>query len=153
MEDRVVDSRPTQEGHAIRRRRECLQCARRFTTYESISPDAVYVIKEDGRRELFNRDKLLRGVRAATGKRPIAAGAVDSLVDRVQAHVVGLAQSEIRSHDIGEQVMQELRTLDEVAYVRFASVYRRFQDPSEFMEAIRSLIDASSPDRPPRADQ
>jgi transcriptional repressor NrdR len=147
LEDRVVDSRSTQEGHAIRRRRECLACGRRFTTYESISPEAVYVIKRDGRREPFSRDKLLRGVQAATGKRPVSATAVQEVIDRVQAAIEGLGQTEVTSHEIGEHVMRELRSLDEVAYVRFASVYRRFQDPSEFMEAIRSLLDSASADR------
>ncbi len=143
----MVDSRPTQEGHAIRRRRECLACGRRYTTYESISAESVEVIKSDGRREPFDRHKLLRGIRAATGKRPIPSQAIEELVDRVGAHVAGLGQSEVPSQIIGEQVMRELRDLDDVAYVRFASVYRRFQDPSEFMEAIRSLIDPRAVER------
>ncbi len=149
LEDKVVDSRSSQDGNAIRRRRECLQCGHRFTTYESIAVDSIYVIKQDERRELFDRDKLLRGVRRATEKRPVSAAQVEDLVNRVQAHSVAIGQSEITSADIGDLIMQELRQLDEVAYVRFASVYRRFKDPAEFMDELSSML-AQRRNEPPK---
>jgi transcriptional repressor NrdR len=151
MEDKVVDSRSAQDGNAIRRRRECLACTHRFTTYESILAESVFVIKKDGRREPFDRDKLLRGVRRATEKRPVPASQVEELVNRVQAHAVS-RMAEITSAEIGDLVMQELRRLDEVAYVRFASVYRRFHDPAEFMDELKSLLSRRGADASEQAD-
>ena len=145
MEDKVVDSRSAHDGDAIRRRRECLDCSHRFTTYESILAESVFVIKKDGSREPFDPDKLLRGVRRATETRPVPASQVEELVSRVQAHAVS-RMSEIRSSEIGELVMEELRRLDEVAYVRFAAVYRRFQDPAEFMDELKSLLNRPGAD-------
>ncbi|MGD8396625.1 MAG: transcriptional regulator NrdR [Candidatus Eiseniibacteriota bacterium] len=146
--DKVVDSRSVQDGNAIRRRRECLQCGHRFTTYESIWAESVFVIKQDGRREPFDRDKVLRGVRRATEKRPVPASQVEELVNRVQAHCAKGGLSEITSAEIGDLIMQELRRLDEVAYVRFASVYRRFKDPAEFMDELKSLLNRTDPGEP-----
>jgi transcriptional repressor NrdR len=139
LEDRVIDSRATKEGSAIRRRRECLACNQRYTTYEEIELGVLYVIKRDGRREPFDRAKLWGGLRRAAEKRPISADALEAVVDRVESRLQSLGMGEVRSAAIGEAVMAELRALDEVAYVRFASVYRHFQDASEFMDAVQSL--------------
>jgi transcriptional repressor NrdR len=143
LEDRVIDSRATKEGSAIRRRRECLACSQRFTTYEEIELGALYVIKRDGRREAFDRSKLWGGIRRAAEKRPIAAAALEAIVDRVESRLQSLGLGEVRSAAIGEEVMAELRALDEVAYVRFASVYRHFQDASQFMDEVQSLRGAT----------
>jgi transcriptional repressor NrdR len=151
-EDRVLDSRSTQDGQAIRRRRECLACGHRFTTYESILAESVYVIKKDGRREPFDRDKVLRGVQRATEKRPIPASQVEELVNRVQAHAAEQGSAEIRGSEIGEFIMRELRDIDEVAYVRFASVYRHFQDPSEFLDELKTLSNRRDSEAPERSD-
>ncbi|HWN81980.1 MAG TPA: transcriptional regulator NrdR [Candidatus Udaeobacter sp.] len=139
LEDRVIDSRATKEGSAIRRRRECLKCAQRFTTYEEIELGVVYVIKRDGRREAFDRSKLWGGIRRAAEKRPIPAALLEAAVDRVESRLRESGLGEVRSQAIGEEVMVELRAIDEVAYVRFASVYRHFQDASQFMDEVQSL--------------
>jgi len=139
LEDRVIDSRATKEGSAIRRRRECLACAHRFTTYEEIDAAVLYVVKRDGRREPFDRAKLWGGIRRATEKRPIPAAVLDSAVEHVEAEIRALGVSEVSSAAVGERVMAALRDIDAVAYVRFASVYRQFRDVSQFMDEVKSL--------------
>lgn len=143
-DDKVIDSRSAKDGRAIRRRRECLSCGSRFTTYEYVEAESLLVVKRDGRREPFSRQKLFAGVSKACGKRPIATDAIESLVDAVAAEVQRSAQSEITSMRIGEIVMEELGRLDEIAYVRFASVYRRFKDITQFMEELKTLLRKSS---------
>jgi len=139
LEDRVVDSREAQEGQATRRRRECLGCARRFTTYERIEDVLPQVVKKDGRREAFDRAKIVEGVAIACQKRPISAEQIEALVAAVERRIQEVGEREIRTSAIGEAVMQELRKLDEVAYVRFASVYRAFRDVGEFMAELEAL--------------
>jgi len=139
LEDRVVDSREAQEGQATRRRRECLGCARRFTTYERIEDVLPQVVKKDGRREAFAREKIVEGVATACQKRPVSAEQIEALVAGVERQVQEMGEREIRSAVVGEAVMQRLRKLDEVAYVRFASVYRAFRDVGEFMTELEGL--------------
>jgi len=139
LEDRVIDSRATKEGSAIRRRRECAKCNQRFTTYEEIELLVLYVFKRDGRREPFDRAKLWGGIRRAAEKRPIPAAMLEAAVDRIESRLRESGVGEVRSQAIGEEVMAELRAIDEVAYVRFASVYRHFQDVSQFMDEVQSL--------------
>ncbi|HEX9049443.1 MAG TPA: transcriptional regulator NrdR [Anaeromyxobacter sp.] len=139
LEDRVVDSREAQEGQATRRRRECLGCQRRFTTYERIEDVLPQVVKKDGRREAFDREKIVEGVAIACQKRPVSAEQIEALVAGIERQVQETGEREIRSSVIGEAVMQRLRTLDEVAYVRFASVYRAFRDVGEFMTELEGL--------------
>lgn len=138
-EDRVVDSREAQDGQATRRRRECLGCTRRFTTYERIEEVLPQVVKKDGRREAFDRAKIVEGVAIACQKRPVSAEQVEALVAAVERQVQELGEREIRTTVIGEEVMRRLRELDEVAYVRFASVYRAFRDVGEFMTELAGL--------------
>jgi transcriptional repressor NrdR len=138
-EDRVVDSRTSREGRAVRRRRECLSCGRRFTTYEYVEERQLSVIKRDGTIEPYAREKLLRSVRLPCAKRPIAPADVETIVDAVEDALSHLGQDEIESGVIGEMVMERLRARDYVAYVRFASVYRNFQDLEEFQEELRDL--------------
>ena len=140
LEDRVIDSRSAKEGQAIRRRRECLSCHRRFTTYETVETTPLFVIKKDGRREPFSRDKILNGILRACEKRPISRPRLEELVDDVERGLIGDARSEVTSREIGEAVMNRLQVLDEVAYVRFASVYRHFKDLNQFLEELRSLL-------------
>ncbi len=140
--DKVVDSRETKEGGAIRRRRECLACGRRFTSYERIDEIPYMVVKKDGRRERFERQKLIAGLLKACEKRPVSVAALERLADRVEMMLQDRPEKEIATREIGEFVMQELRRLDKVAYVRFASVYRHFRDVSEFMTELRDLLDA-----------
>lgn len=137
--DKVVDTRPAQNGTAIRRRRECLECGKRFTTYEYIESAELTVVKGDQRREPYDRAKLLRGVEIATAKRPISAKQILALVEDVENHLFKLSKAEVSSKVIGECVMERLRELDQVAYVRFASVYRRFKDIEEFADELRKL--------------
>jgi transcriptional repressor NrdR len=139
--DRVVDSRSTREGAAIRRRRECLQCNHRFTTYEYVESTPVLVVKRDGRRVPFDREKVINGVMRACEKRAISRDQIDRLADRVAARLFSGAREEVSSVEIGEAVMDELEELDEVAYVRFASVYRSFRNVNQFMDELRSLLD------------
>jgi len=143
-DDKVIDSRSAKDGRAIRRRRECISCGSRFTTYEYVEAESLLVVKRDDRREPFSRQKLFTGVSKACGKRPIPADAVENVVDAVTSDVQRSAQSEITSMRIGEKVMEELARLDEVAYVRFASVYRRFKDITQFMEELQTLLKKSS---------
>lgn len=138
-EDRVVDSRTSREGRAVRRRRECLTCARRFTTYEYVEERALQVVKRDGAVEPYTREKLLRSVQLPCAKRPIAAAEVERIVDEVEDALSHLGQDEVESRVIAEMVMERLRAHDDVAYVRFASVYRNFQDLDEFQRELREL--------------
>ncbi|MDP6776544.1 MAG: transcriptional regulator NrdR [Candidatus Latescibacteria bacterium] len=140
LEDKVVDSRSSKEGTAIRRRRECLSCSRRFTTYEYIEDTPLTVIKSDGRREPFDKNKLFAKIRLACNKRPIPTGRIEEVVDRIEARLIGLGEREIQANDhIGDLVMAELKNLDDVAYVRFASVYRQFKDLKDFEKELREL--------------
>lgn len=138
--DKVIDSRLSKNGEAIRRRRECLSCERRFTTYEYIE-SSLMVVKKDGRREPFDREKLLRGIRKACEKRPVGTEAVERLVEGIEREIQDSGQKEVTSNEIGERVMSALRTLDGVAYVRFASVYRSFKDTTQFMEELKRLLE------------
>jgi transcriptional repressor NrdR len=139
MEDRVVDSREAQEGQATRRRRECLGCSRRFTTYERIDEIQPSVVKKDGRREPFDRQKIVEGLTRACQKRPVSAEQIEELVSSVERQLQELGEREVRSTAIGEAVMERLKALDQVAYVRFASVYRAFRDVGEFMSELAGL--------------
>jgi len=139
LEDRVVDSREAQDGQATRRRRECAGCARRFTTYERIEEVLPQVVKKDGRRESFDRAKIVEGVATACQKRPVSTEQVQALVSAVERELQEFGEKEIRTTVIGEAVMRRLRELDEVAYVRFASVYRAFRDVGEFMTELAGL--------------
>jgi transcriptional repressor NrdR len=140
LEDRVIDSRSAREGQAIRRRRECLKCRRRFTTYEIVELTPLLVIKKDGRREPFSREKILNGLLRACEKRPIPAEKIHAIVDVIENDLARQAVEEVPSNVIGERVMEQLHKLDEVAYVRFASVYRHFKDLNQFLEELRSLL-------------
>ena len=140
QEDKVVDSRASAEGIAIRRRRECLACSRRFTTYEHIEEQRLMVIKKDGRREPFDRHKLLSGLTRACEKRPISMEQLERLADEVEQDLSRQFDSEVPSSAIGERVMKRLHELDPVAYVRFASVYREFKDAEQFMREIKDVL-------------
>lgn len=138
--DRVVDSRESRDGDTIRRRRECLDCGRRFTSYEQIEAIPYMVVKKDGRREEFNRNKLLGGVLKASEKRPIPTKRLEELVTRIESRLHQTEEREISTSDVGNLVMDELRELDPVAFVRFASVYRKFEDIGAFMEEVQNLL-------------
>ena len=138
--DKVVDSRESKEGNVIRRRRECLTCGRRFTTYERIDEVPYMVVKKDGRREKFERQKVLAGLLRACEKRPVSMSQMEELVNEAEAMVVDAAERECQTAAIGERIMDRLRHIDKVAYVRFASVYRDFQDEEEFLDELTSLI-------------
>jgi transcriptional repressor NrdR len=139
QDDKVIDSRASREGSTIRRRRECLQCAHRFTTYEEIEHEGLMVIKRDGRREEFSKDKLLSGVKKACQKRPISPKAIEDLVEQIVDEVTDKYDQEVPGMAIGERVMEGLRKIDPVAYVRFASVYRRFEEATEFVREVNNL--------------
>lgn len=139
-EDRVVDSRESKEGDSIRRRRQCLACEKRFTTYERIDEIPYMVIKKDGRREKFDRQKVLAGLLKACEKRPVSMGKLSELVERVEAKVTDSPDREISTIEIGEFLMDSLRDLDKIAYVRFASVYRDFQDEQAFFNELKNLM-------------
>lgn len=139
-ESKVVDSRPTDDGTSIRRRRECITCGRRFTTYEKIEEIPIMVVKKDGRRETFDSEKILAGIRKACEKRPVSAIEMDKMVEDVVREVFNTLEQEVTSNYIGELVMTRLKDADEVAYVRFASVYRQFKDISTFMEELKLLL-------------
>lgn len=141
LDDKVLDSRAAREGASIRRRRQCLQCEYRFTTYEEIVKDELHVIKRDGRHEEFNRQKLERGLSRACEKRPISADDIHDLVDQVISEFEG--ESEVTSERIGQAVMERLHRVDEVAYIRFASVYRRFADVNQFLKAVKDVVEKS----------
>ena len=140
--DKVVDSREGKEGGVIRRRRECLQCGRRFTSYERIDEIPCMVIKKDGTRERFERQKLIVGLLKACEKRPVSVAEVESVADRVEAMMQDRPEKEMAASEVGVLVMVELKKLDEVAYVRFASVYRHFRDIGEFMDELKDLLKA-----------
>ena len=140
LEDKVVDSRESKEGESIRRRRECLACEKRFTTYERIDEIPYMVIKKDGRRERFDRQKVLSGLLRATEKRPVSMGQLEDIVDRAEIFVADSADRERSTAEIGELLMERLRQIDKVAYVRFASVYRDFQDEQEFFNELKTLM-------------
>ena len=140
--DKVVDSRESKEGEAIRRRRECLECSRRFTSYERIDEIPYMVVKKDGTREKFDRQKLIGGLLKACEKRPVSPAAVEAIANRVESALQERPEREIATAEIGASVMEELKTLDKVAYVRFASVYRHFRDIGEFMSELKDLLNA-----------
>jgi len=139
-ESKVLDSRVSKEMDAIRRRRECLKCGKRFNTAERIEEGLPFVVKKDGRRELFDRGKILNGLKKACEKRPISINNLEKIVSRIEYSFLERGDREIKGAEIGEVVMEELRKLDEVAYVRFASVYRQFRDINEFMEELKDLL-------------
>jgi len=139
--DRVVDSRSVQEGRGVRRRRECTHCKERFTTYEYIEKVELMVVKNDGRQEPYDRGKLIEGIRLACKKRPIGPKKIEAMVDDIEKQLHALSRGEVTSTQIGEQVMEILRKTDAVAYVRFASVYRKFQDKTQFVEELRKMLE------------
>jgi transcriptional repressor NrdR len=139
-EDKVVDSRGTQEGRAIRRRRECLKCGKRFTTYEYIEEVSMMVIKKDGRREPFDRKKILTGIMKACEKRPISLEDMEGLVTQIERQIQKKSDREVHSSKIGELVIEKLKALDDVAYVRFASVYHQFKDLGQFIDEVKTIL-------------
>ncbi|MBQ4119459.1 MAG: transcriptional regulator NrdR [Clostridia bacterium] len=139
-ESKVIDSRPTDEGQRIRRRRECLQCAKRFTTYEIIESLPIIVIKKDKSRETFNRNKIMNGLLRACEKRPVSIDMLDKMIDDIETVIQNSLDREVTSEKIGELVMEKLKDIDEVAYVRFASVYRQFKDINTFMSELNKLL-------------
>lgn len=140
-DSRVIDSRPNEDGSVIRRRRECTGCGRRFTTFERMEENLIMVVKRDGRREPFEREKVAVGIRKACEKRPIPADVQNRLVDEICREINNSLDSEISTQAVGELVMRKLRTVDDVAYVRFASVYREFKDSQTFLEELQRLLD------------
>ncbi|MDY0234578.1 MAG: transcriptional regulator NrdR [Gudongella sp.] len=139
-ESKVVDSRPTDEGQAIRRRRECMSCAKRFTTYEKIEEIPTIIVKKDGNRQSYDRNKLINGIIKSCEKRPVSMATVEDMVDNIEKTIFNSMKNEITSIEIGELVMEHLKDVDEVAYVRFASVYRQFKDVNSFMEELKKLL-------------
>ncbi len=144
---KVIDSRPTEEGHAIRRRRGCDKCGKRFTTYEKVEETILMVAKKDSRREVFDRSKVLNGIAKACEKRPVTMTQMDAMVDEIERTLNNLMEKEVDSNYIGELVMEELKKVDEVAYVRFASVYRQFTDVNTFIKEIEKLIGKQETDK------
>ena len=144
---KVIDSRPTEEGHAIRRRRGCDKCGKRFTTYEKVEETILMVAKKDSRREVFDRSKVLNGIAKACEKRPVTMTQMDAMVDEIEKTLNNLMEKEVESNYIGELVMEELKKVDEVAYVRFASVYRQFTDVNTFIKEIEKLIGKQETDK------
>ena len=140
MENKVIDSRLNKEGTVIRRRRECLSCSDRFTTYEKLERSLPMLIKKDGRREEFDRDKIIDGVKKACQKRPVSIKDIEELVDRVEQYLQELGEKEVSAVKVGEKVISEIYNLDDVAYVRFASVYRSFKDVNEFMVELKEVL-------------
>ncbi len=145
LQDKVVDSRESKEGDVIRRRRECLSCGRRFTTYERIDEIPYMVVKKDGRREKFDRQKVLAGLLKACEKRPVAMGRLAEIVNDIEARLMDSPEREVSTTEIGEMLMERLRSLDKVAYVRFASVYRDFQDEEAFFNELKNLMRQKRP--------
>ena len=139
QDDKVIDSRPTDDGATIRRRRECAKCLKRFTTYEKVEILPLMVIKKDNAREVFNRNKIRAGLIKACEKRPVSVDAMEGLIDELESHLSNTLEREVTSEKIGELLMEKLKKLDQVAYVRFASVYREFEDVSTFMEEIQKI--------------
>lgn len=140
FESKVVDSRPTDEGQAIRRRRECINCAKRFTTYEKIEEIPIIVVKKDGNRQVFNRNKLLNGIIKSCEKRPVSLDEIEKIVDDIEKTLSNSLEKEVTSVEIGELIMNKLKDIDEVSYVRFASVYRQFKDVNSFMEELKKIL-------------
>lgn len=139
-DSKVLDTRPTDEGYTIRRRRECLKCQNRFTTYEKIEQSPVMVIKKDGNRQAFDRDKIVRGMIKSCEKRPVSADEIEEAVNNIEKKIENSMRREITSLEIGEMVMDELKDLDEVSYVRFASVYREFKDLQSFVDELENFV-------------
>ena len=137
---KVIDSRPIDDGKAIRRRRECEKCIKRFTTYEKVETTIIMIIKKDGSRQAFDRDKLMNGIIKACEKRPVALADIERVVDRIERGLNNMMEKEVKSTFLGELVMEQLKDLDEVAYVRFASVYRSFKDVNTFIKEIEALV-------------
>jgi transcriptional repressor NrdR len=140
-ESKVIDSRPAENGTIVRRRRECIECKRRFTTYEKLESVPLVVIKKNGERQTYARNKILSGILKACEKRPISADAIENLLDIIEYKILTTYDKEIQSKDIGEIVIDELKKIDEIAYVRFASVYRQFKDINTFMDELKSMLD------------
>lgn len=140
LESKVIDSRPTDEGERIRRRRECLQCSKRFTTYEIVENLPLMVVKKDKSRQIFDRNKVLNGLMRACEKRPVSLEKLEAIVDDIENYLQNQLEREVSSYKIGELAMEQLKKIDEVAYVRFASVYRQFGDVNTFMEELKSLL-------------
>lgn len=141
FESKVVDSRPTDEGQAIRRRRECIKCSKRFTTYEKIEEIPLIVVKKDGNRQVYDRNKLLNGIIKACEKRPVSMNTIEKIVEEIEKTLSNSLEKEVTSVTIGEMIMNALKDIDEVAYVRFASVYRQFKDINTFMDELKILLD------------
>ena len=152
-EDRVIDSRESEEDDYIRRRRECLKCERRFTTYERIEGISLMVVKKDGRREPFDRKKILSGLTKACEKRPISTETLEELTDTIERNLQKRFEKEVHSKQIGEEVIQRLHALDEIAYVRFASVYRQFKDLNEFMGELKEMLSNKKPHKEGKVNQ
>ena len=150
MENKVVDSRLNKEGTVIRRRRECLSCSERFTTHEKLERSLPLLIKKDGRREEFDRDKIIHGVQKACQKRPVSIKDIEDLVDRVEQYIQELGEKEVSAVKVGEKVISEIYNLDDVAYVRFASVYRSFKDVNEFMVELKEVLKSKEGNKSPR---
>jgi transcriptional repressor NrdR len=140
INNKVIDSRLSKDGRMIRRRRECIECGRRFTTYEKLEEVLPMVIKKDGRREPFNREKIISGIRKACQKRPVSTTDIEEFVDALELYFQELGKKEIESSEVGERVINKLKEWDEVAYVRFASVYRQFKDINEFMAELEGIL-------------
>ena len=140
QETKVIDSRPTEDGHAIRRRRECERCSRRFTTYEKVEEVILMVVKKDGSREAFDRRKIMNGIIKACEKRPVTVATMENMVDQIERGLNNMMEKEIESSFIGELIMDQLKDVDQVAYVRFASVYRQFTDVNTFVAEIEKLL-------------
>jgi transcriptional repressor NrdR len=140
IENKVIDSRLSKDGRTIRRRRECIDCERRFTTYERLEETLPMVVKKDGRREAFNRDKIIEGIKKSCQKRPVSITKIEEFVDSLEVYFQELGKKEIDSKEVGERVINNLKEWDEVAYVRFASVYRQFKDINEFMNELETIL-------------
>lgn len=140
QETKVIDSRPTEDGHAIRRRRECERCSRRFTTYEKVEEVILMVVKKDGSREAFDRRKIMNGIIKACEKRPVTVATIENMVDQIERGLNNMMEKEVDSSFIGELIMDQLKDVDQVAYVRFASVYRQFTDVNTFVAEIEKLL-------------
>lgn len=152
LEDRVMDSRTSKEGESIRRRRECLKCGKRFTSYERVDDVIPMVVKKDGRRESFDRTKILHGLKKACEKRPISIDILDRIADSIEKKLTGLGVKEIPSTWVGEEVMSSLKETDKVAYVRFASVYRQFRDLNDLMDEVKTLFEHQGTHIPKKAE-
>lgn len=144
MDNKVIDSRVSKDGEAIRRRRECMDCNHRFTTYEQIEEIPIMIVKKDGRREIFNRDKVSAGIRRACEKLDISMNTIDAIIDDLERNLRETGEKEIPSFVIGEQVMQKLHDLNDIAYVRFASVYREFKDVNDFVDELKRMLNNGS---------